>query len=53
MAARLTDAEIEAIARRIVTDLDGKPAPSGSSAASPAGGGASAMALHAAGRLSA
>ncbi len=33
MAARLTDAEIEAIARRIVSDLDGKPA----TAASPAG----------------
>ena len=40
MAARLTEAEIEAIARRIVSDLDGKPAAASAAAsggASPAG----------------
>jgi hypothetical protein len=40
VAARLTEAEIEAIARRIVSDLDGKPAAASAAAsggASPAG----------------
>lgn len=48
MAPRLTDAEIEAIARRIVSDLDGKPAGTASTAA-PAGepgGAAGALGIH-------
>ena len=52
MAQRLTEAEIEAIARRIVADLDGKPGAGGGSAvsaSSAAGPGASpgAMGIHA------